>query len=96
MGRPNRIVVLLILVCVVFALAVNMVPTTFGGGEQRSSCKKIVLIAGKNAPGHGGPGQHFYEGGIELLLMLQESRRRLFLKGFCRKTQISSTALIRL
>ncbi len=67
MGRPNRIVVLLILVCVVFASAVNVAPTTLGGGEQGSSCKKIVLIAGKNAPGHGGPGQHFYEGGIELL-----------------------------
>jgi hypothetical protein len=67
MGRSNRIVVLLILICVVFVLAVNMAPTTLGGGERRSASKKIVLIAGKNAPGHGGAGQHFYEGGIKLL-----------------------------
>ena len=67
MTRPNSFVVVFFIVSVVFAVVVISAVTTLADGEQGARLKKIVLIAGKNAPGHGGPGQHFYEGGIELL-----------------------------
>lgn len=67
MTRPNRFVVVFIIVSVVFALVVISAVKTLADDEQPARPKKIVLIAGKNAPGHGGPGQHFHEGGITLL-----------------------------